>query len=106
MADKGFVLPNYDQELATCERFLRDFRDYDQGMGQDPKYLEQLQRIANRQQDSLDIELDDVKAVRATPTPPHPLLSFCMFPVTPASHSLSLSLLNSSSRATWASSAT
>jgi hypothetical protein len=39
--DFGYALPNYDTELQTCGRFLKEYRDYDAGqagMGQDAKY--------------------------------------------------------------------
>jgi hypothetical protein len=59
---KKSAYPNLVSDADKCARFLSEFvEDYATG---DKKYLEQLQRIANREQNTLNISIDDIKQVR------------------------------------------
>lgn len=64
----GFVQPNYEDDLQNCSRFLSEFRSMDDTMEDamaEPKYKQQLQAIANRDAETLTIQLDDVQQVRS-----------------------------------------
>ncbi|MEW5297665.1 MAG: hypothetical protein WDW38_006841 [Sanguina aurantia] len=52
--------PDYEKAKAKCIVFLQNFL-LDEDNITPPKYIEQLQRIANREQRTLSIELDDVE---------------------------------------------
>lgn len=55
---KDFLV-HYKEETATSGEEQGDGND-NSDIGQGPKYMQQLQNIANREQDSLFIELDDI----------------------------------------------
>lgn len=58
---KKSAYPNLVSDADKCARFLSEFvEDYAAG---DKKYLGQLQRIANREQNTLNISIDDIKQV-------------------------------------------
>jgi hypothetical protein len=59
----GFVLPDYTAELAKCTSFLERCQERDAPQMADPKYMQVLQRIANRDSETLEIDLDDVQRV-------------------------------------------
>jgi DNA replication licensing factor MCM7 len=69
----GIPAPNYAQDLEKCKRFLREYNPktlagQEASTSQDgavrfrTKYMAQLQRIANREQHSLTIDMDDLAA--------------------------------------------
>lgn len=59
---KKSAYPNLVNDAEKCARFLSEFvEDYATG---DKKYVDQLQRIANREQNTLNISIDDIKQVR------------------------------------------
>ena len=60
----GFVLPDYTAELAKCTSFLERCNERDAAADAEPKYMQALQRIANRDSETLEIDLDDVQRVR------------------------------------------
>ncbi|CAM9310198.1 unnamed protein product [Phaeothamnion confervicola] len=53
--------PNYDDELEKCRDFLQNFRLFD---GDNLKYMDILQEIADRERTDLNIELDDIMVYR------------------------------------------
>ena len=55
------AFPNYQAELEKCTEFLREFQVFG---AVEHKYQEKLQAVANRELTVVEIELDDVMAVR------------------------------------------
>ncbi|GMH35691.1 hypothetical protein BSKO_03559 [Bryopsis sp. KO-2023] len=52
--------PDLDQELGKCRHFLESYKTDQDDAETAPKYMEILQKIANRELQSLDIKLDDI----------------------------------------------
>ena len=59
----AFALPDYAAELVQCSAFLERFRDAADEATAEPKYMRLLQEIANRDLETLQIDLDNVAQV-------------------------------------------
>ena len=64
---KDTYIPDYETEIAKCTDFITTFQDPSiTRQNEDPihgklKYMTQLQRVANRQAEIIQIELEDIR---------------------------------------------
>ena len=64
---EGLYVPDYPGEIAKCQNFITTFQDPTiTRANEDPihgklKYMTQLQKIANKQSEIIEIELDDIQ---------------------------------------------
>lgn len=63
----GLYIPDYDGETNKCTEFITSFQDPAiTRQNEDPihgklKYMTKLQKVANRQTDVIEIELEDIR---------------------------------------------